>query len=138
MLGLDTATWFLQHWKTLASPTTPLAKNPAHWRGLFVQAITALGLADWGFRPYSLRRGGATWWFARHHSLDRILLQGRWSAPKTAKIYFNEGLAVMAEMRLPETLPPLRPFLQLFAKYRNRLTFTATWKEEYESSKESF
>ena len=124
VLGLDTAIWFLQRWKSLASSTTPLAKNPAHWRGLFVQAVTALGLTDWGFRPYSLRRGGATWWFARHHSLDRILLQGRWSAPKTAKIYLNEGLAVMAEMRLPETLPSLRPFLQLFAKYRNRFTFT--------------
>ena len=36
----------------------------------------ALGLKwieDHQFRPYSLRRGGATFWFSRHQSLDRIL-----------------------------------------------------------------
>ena len=51
----------------------------------------------------------ATWWFSRHHSLDKILLQGRWQAPKTARIYLNEGLAVLAEMA---------PFLKVFHHYR--------------------
>ena len=53
------------------------------------ETIEELGLGSFNFRPYSLRRGGATFWFAKHGSLDRLLLQGRWQAPKTARIYIN-------------------------------------------------
>ena len=59
----------------------------------------------------------ATWWFSRHHSLDKILLQGRWQAPKTARIYLNEGLAVLAEMA---------PFLKVFHHYRLSPNFKRT------------
>ena len=59
-------------------------------------------------RPYSLRRGGATHWF-RHGSLDKLMLQGRWAVPKTAKVYINEGLAILAEIDVPVSL--LKPYL---------------------------
>lgn len=114
VIGYDMVVKAIQHWKSLASTTSPFAKNPAQWRDLFNQALVALNLVSFGFRPYSLRRGGATWWFSRHHSLDKILLQGRWQAPKTARIYLNEGLAILAELQLPASLPSLKPFFACF------------------------
>ena len=122
IIGYDLVLHFLSKWKSLATPMSQLARNPGHWRGLFTQALTALKLESFGFRPYSLRRGGATWWFSKHHSLDKILLQGRWSAPKTARVYINEGLAILAEMKLPATLPSLSSFLHVFSKHRHRLS----------------
>ena len=114
VIGYDMVVKLIKQWKAIASPQTPLAISASQWRALFNQALGALKLEIWGFRPYSLRRGGATWWFGRHQSMDRILIQGRWSAPKTAKIYLNEGLAVLAEMQLGPSHPSLLPFLHVF------------------------
>ena len=116
VVGYDMVVAFLRQWKALASPTTPFASNPPSWRNLFNQALQALKLEQFGFRPYSLHRGGATWWFAKHHSLDQILVQGRWQTPKTARIYLNEGLAVLAELQLPTSHPSLLPFLSVFTR----------------------
>ena len=54
-----------------------------------------------GCRPYSLRRGGATHYFQLHGRFDSLLVLGRWQAASTARIYLNEGLAVLAELSLP-------------------------------------
>ena len=37
------------------------------------------------------------------------MLQGRWAVPKTAKVYINEGLAILAEIDVPVSL--LKPYL---------------------------
>ena len=124
VIGYDMVVNFVKRWKELASDHTPLSASPGNWRALFTDALSALQLQSFGLRPYSLRRGGATWWFAKHHSLDKILLQGRWQAPKTARIYLNEGLSILAEMSLPTTLPSLAPFLLVFSKQRTRLTLS--------------
>eukprot|EP00435_Cladocopium_sp_Y103_P073912 s436_g45.t1 len=92
----------LAQWKRNTPPGSLLCPKPSTWRKSFSQAIAALSLETWEFRPYSLRRGGATFWFGKHGSLDRILLQGRWMAARTARTYLNEGLAVLAEMNLPD------------------------------------
>eukprot|EP00435_Cladocopium_sp_Y103_P029447 s2458_g7.t1 len=91
----------LAQWDRCTSPGSLLCPTPATWRKSFSQALSALSLETWEFRPYSLRRGGATFWFGKHGSLDRILLQGRWMAARTARTYLNEGLAVLAEMKIP-------------------------------------
>eukprot|EP00435_Cladocopium_sp_Y103_P050034 s2053_g15.t1 len=91
----------LAQWKRSTPAGSNLTPAPHTWRKEFARALEALGLQSWEFRPYSLRRGGATFWFAQHGSLDRILLQGRWMAAKTARTYLNEGLAVLTEMKIP-------------------------------------
>ena len=116
VVGYDMVVKFTKQWKSIAAPTAGFASSPARWRSLFNQSLESLHLQHFDFRPYSLRRGGATWWFNRHHSLDKILLQGRWQAPKTARIYINDGLAVLAELQLPPTLPSLTPFLTFFQR----------------------
>ena len=60
ILGYAPAVCLVECWIKAASSVAPLAKNPANWRGLFNEAINALKLDKLGFRPYSLRRGGAT------------------------------------------------------------------------------
>lgn len=123
VVGYDKVVPFLKRWKSIASPSTGFASTPAQWRSWFNQSQEALKLQEFQFRPYSLRRGGATWWFSRHHSLDKILVQGRWQAPKTARIYINEGLAVLAELRLPPSLPSLSPFLTVFTRFSHAPSF---------------
>lgn len=81
----------------------PIA-GPSHvWRKQFATTLSALSFSSWDFRPYSLRRGGATEAFRSHGNLDRLLLAGRWQSAKTARVYLNEGLAVLAELKLPWT-----------------------------------
>ena len=47
------------------------------------------------FRPYSLRRGGATALFQQTGSMEMALLKGRWSSTKVAKIYLSDGLSYL-------------------------------------------
>ena len=89
----------LLQWKQ--SSIVPLATSASAWRSEFSATLKAFNLEQFEFRRYSLRRGGATFWFSKHGSLDRLLLQGRWHAPRTARIYINEGLAILAELKVP-------------------------------------
>ena len=106
---------WLWHWKTLAPSNTALCSSPAAWRKQFNDTLAALQFEDCGFRPYSLRRGGATFWFQRWGSLDRLMVLGRWHAVKTARIYINEGLAILAELKLPWN-PTNRQYLRIFTQ----------------------
>ena len=102
----------LLDWK--ARSTRPLTPSASAWRTKFAESLSELGLEEFGFRPYSLRRGGATFWFSKHGSFDKLLVQGRWQAPKTARVYINSGLASLAEMNLP--MRDLRGFLSVYRK----------------------
>ena len=103
----------LDQWKKSTSPASLLTPPPHVWRQKFSDALHHLKLDSWEFRPYSLRRGGATFFFSKHGSLDRILLQGRWMAVKTARTYINEGLAVLTDLKIPERL--LHPFHTVYS-----------------------
>ena len=103
---------FLWQWKQSVSPHTFLTAKPHAWRSMFSDCLTKLKLTQWDFRPYSLRRGGATHLFVKCGSLDRVLLTGRWTAVKTAKIYLNSGLAMLADIQVPKSL--LSPFHRIF------------------------
>ena len=107
----------LWHWKKSASPQEFLVPSSYRWRSLFSECLTALKLTEFSFRPYSLRRGGSTFWFQKHASFDKLLVMGRWQASRTARIYLNEGLAMIAELNLP--VKTLRPFTTV---YRNSLS----------------
>eukprot|EP00438_Fugacium_kawagutii_P029680 Skav211484 [mRNA] locus=scaffold2188:226124:230616:- [translate_table: standard] len=86
----------LWQWKTQTAPGTSLCPAPHRWRKSFNQILEQLALDDLHYRPYSLRRGGATFYFQRHGQLDRLLVQGRWQSSRTARIYIDDGLAVLA------------------------------------------
>ena len=117
VLGYEPVVKFLRAWKAFCSPATTLTPSPAKWRAQFNSCLEGLGIQALGFRPYSLRRGGATYWFQRHQNLDRILLQGRWHTQKSARIYLNEGLAVLAQLKVPRTDSRLQPFLTVYHNF---------------------
>eukprot|EP00438_Fugacium_kawagutii_P023234 Skav220498 [mRNA] locus=scaffold1191:96285:97199:- [translate_table: standard] len=52
------------------------------------------------FRPYSLRRGGATADFRRFNSMERTLIKGRWGTSQAARQYIQEGLSVLTTITL--------------------------------------
>ena len=106
-------------WKQSVNPHDFLTSKPHAWRSMFSDCLAALKLETWGFRPYSLRRGGATFLFTKCGSLDRVLLAGRWTAIKTAKIYLNSGLAMLADIQIPRAL--LNPFHLIFTKWLSSL-----------------
>ena len=109
-------------WKKQCSSATPLCPSSSVWRAKFNQCIEALGLSSFSFRPYSLRRGGAIYWFSKHGRLDKVVVLGRWAAQKTARIYINEGLSVIAEMTLPKV--KLQPFLTIYKAKSLKPRFT--------------
>ena len=93
----------LFQWKQVARATDSLT-GPSHkWRKTFNQVVQAVGFDGFDYRPYSLRRGGATHFFQVHGRFDSLLVLGRWQAAATARLYLNEGLATLAEMVLPWT-----------------------------------
>ncbi|CAE8673485.1 unnamed protein product, partial [Polarella glacialis] len=72
----------------------------ARFSVLWNEAIKACGLGDWHFSPYCLRRGGATRYFQQTGFLDRCCHIGRWQDSKTARIYIEDGLAVLCRLSL--------------------------------------
>ena len=113
-VGHDTAFRFLHHWMSLATTHQRLCPPAPRWRKLFKTCLEALHLEPLDLRPYSLRRGGATWWFCQHGNLDRVMLLGRWQAQKTARLYLNESRAVLTEMQLGPFQQFLTPYQTFF------------------------
>ena len=124
VLGQTQVVTLVKRWKAIATTSKFLTPKPAAWRSLFNDSLAALGLQDHGFRPYSLRRGGATFWFSKHQSLDRILVQGRWQTQRSARIYINEGLAILASLQIPKNSHHVAPFLRIFSNTVHKPTFT--------------
>ena len=71
---------------------------------MFDAGLRWLGLVDFGFKPYSIRRGGATAYFRCTRNMEATLDRGRWSSARVARIYVNDGLAKEVELRLPKDI----------------------------------
>ena len=123
VLGLEPIVHRVKEWKRGVNAGTSLTPFPPKWRQLFNQALEKLGIGEFQFRPYSLRPGGATFFSQKHQNLDRILVQGRWHTQKSARLYINEGLAVLAQMHLSPQDPRLRPYLLVYRNFLLRPTF---------------
>ena len=55
------------------------------------------------YNVHSLRRGGATAFFAQSGSMDKTMITGRWEHASSARIYINEATAQASKMRLTQT-----------------------------------
>ena len=91
----------LYAWKQICKGEASLTGAAHSWRKRFADVLAAVGLDQFDFRPYSLRRGGATHYFQLHGRFDSLLVLGRWQSAATARIYLNEGMSVLTEMTLP-------------------------------------
>ena len=73
--------------------------RPHAFRAAFQRACVACGFTDCRFKPYSLRRGGATHLFITK-SYSQVCQAGRWSAERTVRIYIQDSLAVLSDMQM--------------------------------------
>jgi integrase len=79
----------------------PLFKGSAgDFRRSFAALILLCEVKEHDFTPYSLRRGGATWFFAQTQSFDATVYRGRWLCPRTARIYLDDARAALVHLRL--------------------------------------
>eukprot|EP00435_Cladocopium_sp_Y103_P024382 s733_g6.t1 len=68
------------------------------------------------YKPYSIRRGGATTAYKNGCPLDTLVSKGRWQHVHTARIYLDTGLQALAAISLPTaSLPCIKTATRLFA-----------------------
>ena len=69
------------------------------FRAFFASCLEECGFGPQDYTPYSLRRGGSTWWFQASLSLDLVVARGRWQCSKTARQYIDEGTCQLAHVQ---------------------------------------
>ena len=68
------------------------------WRRKFDFHLQNLGLVALSFRPYSLRRGGATCALRRGQTPAIICTRGRWANERTARMYIQEAVSLLQKL----------------------------------------
>ena len=82
------------------SPGDPLWPHSAQaFRNAFKQLCDWFMVDSLQFKPYSLRRGGATWLLQSGVPLETILVRGRWRSLSVARLYLEDGLAQLPQLR---------------------------------------
>lgn len=80
---------------------TPLwDRSGSAFRSLFKRVLVELDLAALNFRPYSLRRGGATYEMQTHGLMEKTLIRGRWKNSGVARLYICDGLAMLPHLSM--------------------------------------
>ena len=72
------------------------------FRQVWSHVVNCLQLQDFAVRPYSMRRGGATWESRRSLSYDSVAHRGRWAALSTCRRYVEDSAAALAQLRLTD------------------------------------
>ena len=104
--------------KDLGTMALPLwSKTAAQFRSRFKTLCELMGLQQFSFRPYSLRRGGATALFQQSNSMELALIRGRWESSRVARLYISDGLSFIPSIKLSA-------HTQLFMEVYNLKTFT--------------
>jgi integrase len=80
---------------------TLLRSSVTAFRTWFAKALLRANLSSFNLKPYSLRRGGATWCFQQTFSMPYTVERSRWSDVRTARIYVTGGVAMLSTMQLP-------------------------------------
>ena len=101
----------LHTWKSALQHTVPLIPwSATYFRTMFATALRECHLSTYQFKPYSLRRGGATdlWLSCQNYSL--VAHTGRWSSERTLKVYIQESMSLLTSFHFRAT--PRQRYLQ--------------------------
>ena len=90
-------------------------RGTAGFRKSFKRLVLVIGADPSKYKPYSLRRGGATLHFQVLGSLSKTCVRGRWRHQPTARIYIQDGMAMLQRQGLS------RKEKQLISKCQNLL-----------------
>ena len=112
MITIETLRTLLQIRFRTSTSAGPLWTQPSSvFRARFKQLCDIFHLGPFKFRPYSLRRGGATHLFQTTHSMEAALLKGRWQSNHVARIYISDALSFLPKMTMsPESRTMLHSF----------------------------
>ena len=81
-------------------PSEQVLGLPEHlFRDVFRLLCAKFRLSPELYKPYSLRRGGATAFYTKTDNYQRTQTIGRWNSPNTCRIYVQEALAAAAKIR---------------------------------------
>ena len=94
------ARWLFRILAPLSAGDTLIEQRPYVFRKLFSDLIQVLQLNGFGFKPYPLRRGGATHHYRTFAEINATSVRGRWSDIRTARIYITDGLARLQELQV--------------------------------------
>ena len=72
--------------------------STAVFRAKFARLVQEAGLPRCNWKPYSLKRGGATTDFLHHGQLDRTMVRGRWASAKTARLYIDDAVSMQSQL----------------------------------------
>ena len=72
-------------------------------REMFRSHLRFFRVHHFEYKPYSLRRGGATFLLQCGVPLEAILLRGRWKSISVGRLYLQDGLAQLPSLRIPQT-----------------------------------
>ena len=97
--------------------------SQSRFRSIFVDLCLTLQLAAVRYKPYSLRRGGATYHYRRYGNLDATALRGRWACFRTARIYVTDGLAAQQEINFTDE------HWYMFRRFRRSLARAASGQQ---------
>lgn len=86
-----------------------------HFRNCFTNICSFFDLQPLGLVPYSIRRGGATYFYMKTNSLDAVMIRGRWREATTARIYLDDARATLVKLAVPTCSRPL------LRRFRHRL-----------------
>jgi integrase len=107
--------------KTDQSLLFPFTAN--QYRSTFKDTCRQLGLSS-TYVPHSLRHGGATRWHLLDHSIEDILLRGRWASTKSARRYIQAGRAMLLTVQVPSSLASTAQLLSQHVVYSLLISFT--------------
>lgn len=75
-------------------------RSGSSFRNLFKQILVELEISELNMRPYSLRRGGATYEMQSHGLMEKTLIRGRWKNSNIARLYISDGLSMLPKLRM--------------------------------------
>lgn len=104
------------------SPRRGLIWQRSHqeFQSQFEKLVAFFGLESRGYRPCSLRRGGATHLYRQQTPMELILMKGRWRNSNSARLYISDGMTVLANLHRS------RKTKKLFRWYRNFIGYSSS------------
>eukprot|EP00435_Cladocopium_sp_Y103_P054971 s63_g18.t1 len=103
--------------------------SSSHFRNSFLALVTFFELQSLQLAPYSLRRGGATFFYTKTNCLDPVMIRGRWKDAATARIYLDDARATLVRMALsPSSRALLRQFRRHLVTFMSRFASRAKGK----------
>ena len=96
----------LDTWIILSRPTAGTLLWPhsgQRFRDHYRKYLRFFRLCHLQLKPYSLRRGGATFLLQLGTPMEAILLRGRWKSLAVGRLYLQDGLSMIPTLRISAT-----------------------------------